>query len=310
MNGSGRGTATGSRLDYVRTLSREFDTGGRLDLSIENRSGVISVRGDDASVVRLEVTARLWAEDDDEADDQLELIALGVRYEGERLTIRAPALLRPKPFLFFGRGPRIEYQLVVPRTCKASLTSRSGRVEIEGIAGPVELSARSGRASVRNVDDDVRVAASSGNTHIESIGGSVAIESSSGGVRVAGCKGTCSITSRSGSVHVQDVVGDVEIEARSGSTSVTDAADGVKVTARSGSVRYDGPVRAPFSIDVWSGSIRLAVDPESVFFLDAESSHGGVRSDMPVRAKSGAPPADAPTVRLRTRSGSIVIVPR
>ena len=220
------------------------------------------------------------------------MIARGIRHEGERLTIRAPALLRPKPFLFFGRGPRIEYQLVVPRTCKASVTSRSGRVEVEGIAGPVELSARSGRASVRNVDGDVRVDASSGSAQLESISGSVAIESSSGGVRVAGCKGTCSITSRSGSVQVLDVVGDVEIE------------------TRSGSVRYDGPVRGSFVIDVWSGSIRLAVDPESVFFLDAESSHGGVRSDLPLRSKSGAPPTDAPKVRLRTRSGSIVIAPR
>ena len=46
-------------MDYVRTLSREFDTGGRLDLSIENRSGVISVRGEDTNVARLEVIAHL-----------------------------------------------------------------------------------------------------------------------------------------------------------------------------------------------------------------------------------------------------------
>jgi len=75
-------------------------------------------------------------------------------------------------------------------------------------------------------------------------------------------------------------------------------------------VRYDGAVRGPFSVDVWSGSIRLSIDPDSVFFIDAESSHGSVRSDLSMRSKPSAPPADAPTVRLRTRSGSIVIEPR
>ena len=296
-------------MDYIRTLSRELDVGGRLDLSIENRSGAISVRGEETNLVRLEVIAHLWAEDEDEADDQLELISRGIRHEGQRLTIRAPALLRPKPFLFFGRGPQIEYQLVVPRTCKATITSRSGRADAESISGPIELNARSGRASARDIGGDVQVNAWSGSTQLESIGGALTIESRSGGVRVAGCKGTCSLRARSGTVQIEDVGGDLEVDTRSGSTSITNVGGALKVTARSGSVRYDGPVRAPFNIEVWSGSIRLTVDVDSVFFLDAESAHGGVRSDLPMRAKASAP-ADAPTVRLRTRSGGIVIGPR
>lgn len=297
-------------MDYIRTLSRELDVGGRLDLSIENRSGAISVRGEETNLVRLEVIAHLWAEDEDEADDQLELVARGIRHESQRLTIRAPALLRPKPFLFFGRGPRIEYALVVPRACKAMITSRSGRVEVESISGPIELIARSGRASARDIGGDVQVNASSGSTQLESIGGVASIESRSGGVRVAGCKGMCSIRARSGTVQIEDVGGDLEVDTRSGSTSITDVGGALKVTAQSGSVRYDGPVRGSINIEVWSGSVRFSVDPESVFFLDAESSHGGVRSDLPLRAKASAPPADAPTVRLRTRSGSISIGPR
>ncbi len=268
------------------------------------------MRGEDTKIARVEVIAHLWAEDEQEADDQLELIARGIRHEGERLTIRAPALLRPKPFLFFGRGPRIEYQVVVPRACRASVTSRSGRVEVESISGPLELIARSGRASARNIGGAVQVDASSGNTQLEAIAGDVSIESRSGGVRVGGCRGKCSIKSRSGSVQVDDVAHDVDLETRSGSTSVSEVGGALKLTARSGSVRYDGAVHGPFSIDVWSGSIRLSVDPDSVFFIDAESSHGSVRSDLSMRSKSSAPPADAPTVRLRTRTGSIVIEPR
>jgi hypothetical protein len=297
-------------MDYIRTLSREFDVGGRLELSMDNRSGAISVRGEETNAVRLEVIAHLWAEDEDEADDQLDLIARGIRHEGQRLTIRAPALLRPKPFLFFGRGPQIEYQLVVPRTCKASITSRSGRVEVESISGPVELVARSGRASAREIGGDVQVNASSGSTQLEAIGGDVTIESRSGGVRVTGCKGRCSIKARSGSLQLENTGGDLEIDTRSGSTSITNASGALKMTANSGSVRYDGPVRGSISIEVWSGSIRLTVDMDSVFFLDAESSSGSVRSDLPMRNKSSAPPADAPKVRLRTRSGGIVIGPR
>jgi hypothetical protein len=48
-----------------------------------------------------------------------------------------------------------------------------------------------------------------------------------------------------------------------------------------------------------------------VFFLDAESDHGSVRSDVRMkRNASGGSRDGAPTVRLRARSGSIYISPR
>ena len=273
-------------MDYIRTLTRDIDVGGRLELSIENRSGAISVRGDDTNTVHLEVTAHLWAEDEDEADDQLELIARGVRYEGQRLTIRAPALLRPRPFLFFARSPRIEYQLVVPRSCAASIVSRSGRADAEGISGPLELAARSGKGGcAREIGGDVRVNSTSGSTQLESIAGSVSIESRSGSVRVAGCKGACTIAARSGSIQIEDVGGNLDAETRSGSASISGAGGSLKMLTRSGSVRYEGQVCGAFNIEVWSGSIRLAVESDSVFFLDAESAHGAVRSDLPMRSK-------------------------
>jgi hypothetical protein len=294
-------------MEYIRTLSREFEVGNSLELQIDNRSGAVSVRGEDTTKTRIEVVARLWAEDEDEADDQLELIARGIKHDGSRVTIKAPALLRDRPILFFGRGPRIEYQLVVPRKCRASITSRSGRVDVEDISGPIELIVRSGKAYAHRIDGDVRVESSSGGTQLEEVAGNVTVDARSGGIRVIGCKGTCTISARSGSLQVEDVAGDIDIETRSGSTTVADAGGAVKLRARSGAVRYDGAVRGLVDIDVWSGAIRMSVDRDSVFFLDAESAHGAVRSDLSVRSKSEPPPADAPTVRVRTRAGGIII---
>ena len=297
-------------MDYIRTLAREFDVGGRLELAIENRSGVVTVRGEDTTDVRLDVVAHLWAEDEDEAADQLELISRGIKHDGQRLTIRAPALLRPKPFFFFGRSPRIDYTLAVPRNCRASITSWSGRAEVENISGPLELIGRSGRVSAREIAGDVTVDKSSGHSQLEGIGGTVTVESKSGGVRVHRCRKTCTVKSRSGSVQVEDVQGDVDVDTRSGTAAVSDAGGAVKITARSGSIRYEGGVHGPIDIEVWSGSVRVAVEPGSVFFIDAESTHGSVRSEMPMRSESTEPPPGAPTMRLRTRAGSILIAPR
>lgn len=281
-------------MEYLRTLSREFDVGERAELSIDTRSGTVSVRGEETRHARVEVVARLWADDDLEADEQAELIARGIKQENERLVVRAPALLRPHPLLFFGRSPRIDYQISVPRRTRGEIKSRSGRVEIDAVEGPLSIESHSGKVALREIGGDVRIASRSGSVQAESIAGGIEIDSRSGSARLAGCKGTVSIQSRSGSVHIEDAGADV------------------KVDARSGSVRYDGDVRGSIEIQVESGSIRLAVNPDALFFLDAESAHGSVRSDLQMKRGSGPAPdrSSSPTVRLRTRSGSIYIGPR
>ena len=297
-------------MDYIRTFTREFDTGEPVDLVLENRAGAVSVRGEDTQRTRIEVVAHLWAETEDEADDQAELISRGIRRDGKRIVVRAPALLRPHPFLFFARSPRIDYTITVPHRCSATITSRSGRVEVERIRGALEVNARSGRIAVQEIDGDARLISRSGSVQAESIAGSLLAESRSGSVRVGRCKGSAQVVARSGSVQVEDVGGNLEVQTRSGSTGIADAGGEVRVSAMSGSFRYEGPVRGSFDIDLMSGSAKLALDPDSVFFLDAETISGSVRSDLPVRGKASAPPKDAPTVRVRTRSGSIVLAPR
>lgn len=281
-------------MEYFRAFTKTFDVGDEVELSIDSRSGLVSVRGEETRQVRVEVVARLWAESEEEADDQAELIERGIRQEGNRVTIRAPVLVRPGLLILFGRGPRIDYQVTTPRATRAHVTSRSGRVEVESLAGPLELDVRSGRAAVREIGGNVQIVSRSGGVQVESIAGSLLLDSRSGSVRVSRCGGDVTIQSRSGSLQVEDVGRKLNIENRSGSVS------------------YRGAVRAPFNIDVRSGSVRLAVDPNSRFFLDAESASGSVRSDLPLRRGAGgaAARADGPTVRVRTRSGSIHIVTR
>ena len=294
-------------MEYIRTFTKEFDTGDRLELEVETRAGSLTVRGEDTQRARVEVVARLWADDAAEADAQADLIERGITHGGRRLTIKAPTLLRAGPFLLFGRGPRIDYQVTVPRATEATITNRSGRVEVERLTGPLSLESRSGRVSVREIDADVKIASRSGSVQVEAIAGALSLESRSGAVRIRGCDQDADVVVRSGAVQVEDVGGDLKLDSRSGVVGISEVRGGVAVRAASGSVRYGGPVGGPFDIDVTSGSVRLLADPDSRFFLDAESAHGSVQSDLPLRRDSqrGGAVEAGPTVRIRTRSGSI-----
>ena len=280
-------------MEYIRTFVREFPVGAKADLSIENRSGTVTVRGDETERVRVEVVARLWAESDEEADDQADLIDRGIRQEAGGVTVRAPTLARHGLLAIFGRGPRIDYQVSAPQTIKAQVTNRTGLVEIENLAGALEAEVRTGRMRVRRIAADVTISSRSGAIDVEAIEGSLDVRSRTGVVRVRRCNGNVTVQNRTGLIRIEDVGGEL------------------KVAARTGAVRYDGAVRGAFDIDVRTGSIRLAVDSSSVFFLDAESVTGAVSSDLSLRRNSQRETGErGPTVRLRTRTGSIRIVPR
>ena len=280
-------------MEYIRTFAREFPVGAQADLVIENRTGTVTVRGDETERVRVEVVARLWAESDDEADYQADLIERGIRQEAGGVSVRAPTLSRHGLLAIFGRGPRIDYQVSAPQAIKAQVTNRTGMVEIENLTGALEAEVRSGRIRVRRIAADVTISSRSGAVEVEAIDGSLGVQSRTGVVRIRRCSGDVSVQNRTGLVRIEEVEGELKVE------------------ARTGAVRYDGAVRGAFDIGVRTGSIRLAIDPNSVFFLDAESNTGAVSSDFSLRRNSqGETGERGPTVRLRTRTGSIRIVPR
>lgn len=300
-------------MEYIRTFTRELDVGERAVLDIENRSGSITVSGGDRDQVRIEVAARLWAENDEDADDQLALITRGIKHDGERVTVRAPSLLRPGGLLaIFGRGPRIDYQVTTPKATRGRITNRSGRIEIEELEGPFELESRSGRVAVSRIGSDTTIVSRSGGVQVESLRGSLSIDSRSGTVKVQRCAGDVDVRARSGSIQVEEVGGNLKLDCRSGSVTLLDIGGSVTAHTVSGSFRYSGAVRGPFDVKVVSGSVHLAVDPDSRFYLDAETLSGTVQSDLSLRRDhdgDGAPER-GPKVYIRAQSGSIRIVPR
>jgi DUF4097 and DUF4098 domain-containing protein YvlB len=287
--------------------------GERAELRLENRSGTVVVRGEETRQARIEVVARIWAESDAEADDQLALIDKGIQHDGQRINVRAPALLRPTGLLFlFGRGPRIDYQIVVPHASEAWLASRSGRIEVARLTGPLNVEARSGRVAAADIASDTTIVSRSGSVETENIGGALSVESRSGGVKARRCAGNTTVISRSGTINLEDVRGTVRLDSRSGSITILGVGGGLHVRVQSGSIRYEGPVKDAFDIEAMSGSVLLAVDRDSVFLLDAEALSGTVTCDLPLRrsAPEGPSGAGGPQLRVRTHSGSIRIVPR
>jgi hypothetical protein len=309
-------------MEYTRTATREFPVGEQLTLTIDSRSGNILVDGRDVDTVTIEIVARLYEETAEAADAAMDRLLAGIQGNGDRLVIHAPDLTRSHGWLGFGRGPRVDYEIVVPRQTMCRINGRNGQVEVGSIAGPLDIDQRAGRVTVRGIERDARIDSRSGAVEVMDVGGSVTVAARSGRayVRAAGVDvtvnchsgavevervgGRLDARSHSGRVTATDVGGDATLFSQSGPILLENGRGRTKLRTTSGQIGFRGAVLGDLEAQSTSGAIRLEVDPDHPFFVEAESVSGSVRSEIPPR-REGPPAASAPRVRLRTVSGSI-----
>jgi hypothetical protein len=189
--------------------SFEVSEGGRL--VIGGWAGAVTVSAGSGKSVRVALRGR----------GLLPPPALEVQRDGDDVYVAA----RSTPLLgwlpaWAWRGVRLEVS--VPARYSVDVHTRSGRVEIHGVAGEVDARSQRGHLVFR----DVR--------------GPIDARTSAGSIDVAGCRGDVDVATSRGSIEIQDVEGQVSAHTRGGRIVVLDAAGRMLFRSGGGSVEIDG----------------------------------------------------------------------
>jgi DUF4097 and DUF4098 domain-containing protein YvlB len=264
---------------YVEREEKHFSTSGKADVTLATFDGSIEVRPWDKPEVQviIEKHARDKATADEmdirtEQTDNHIVVEVKARKGDHRMS-----------FWNFSRSAK----LIVSMPASADLLAKSGdgSIDVERIAGRVEM--RSGDGSIRAHD----------------VGGDVTAHSGDGSIRIDGVSGALNVDTGDGSIVVAGKFSSVR--ARSGDGSVT-------IRAETGSTSSDD-----WDISTGDGSVTLELAEGFGAEIDAHTGAGGVRmhdvtvSDVTgrisrnsVRGRIGA---GGRLVRVRTGDGSIVL---
>lgn len=274
---------------YRRFFTREVAVSVPAELRLTNRDGPVSVRSHDVQAIVFRVVAELYADSAAEADAELRRLEQAIEVRGNKLEVTTPDLPRPA-FLFFGRGARVEYDVLVPYATSLSVECRNSRIEVRDVEGPVQARNRNGPVVVRKVKEQVEVHNRNGSVTVEDVSGRVTVE-------LANAR-----------VVLESIGGEARVRVTNGPVELRNMGGAVHATSANGPLRFEGPIAGHIEMTAVNGGIRLAVPPDSRFEIDAESRNGSVRSDLPVKSQ---PPASGPLpkVRLRTVNGGIRLVP-
>ncbi len=230
--------------------------------------------------------------------------------------------------------PRSEVRLVVdvPTGLPVRVTTASGDLDSEALAGAQVLRTASGDVSVRRARGAVDVSTSSGDVEASDVGGitvstasgdlffngtsgPVRARSSSGDITVNGARDSLVIRTSSGDVSIDDSPRALVLETSSGEIGVRSATGGVKVTAASGSLqlRLRGPLRSA-DLAAASGDIQLELAPGMDATLEASSSGGEIANHLKLAGEhsgrgtlSGRVGRGGAPVRVETTNGDITL---
>lgn len=215
------------------------------------------------------------------------------------------------------------------------LTDAGGDIALREVAGSVQAHTTSGSIKIKSAKGRVDASNAGGDILIETAADAVKAETHSGSVRLGSVRGAVEADNAGGDIAIGEVGGKVFARTTSGSIRIKLAKGKVEARNSGGDIQL-GEVRGPVTasttsgtldvtmavvptedcrLEVAGGGIKLALPKSAALNLDARSSGGEVKSELPLTVTVQGTPrpgtlqgklnGGGPTLFLRTTSGDI-----
>ena len=264
---------------YVEREEKHFAVAGKPDVSLSTFDGAIEIRPWDKPEVQVVIEKRGRNK---EAVDAIEVHA---EASGNRVDIRVTTPRTSGIGLHFNFSRTAKLIVSVPASSDVKASSGDGSIDIEHVAGRLELRSGDGSIRGRSLDGDVNAHTGDGSIKLDGVSGALSVDTGDGSISVAGKLAS--------------------VRARSGDGSVTIQADPGSIAS------------ADWDITTGDGSIILKLPDDFGAELDAHTGDGSIRmqdvtlsnvtGEVGKRTARGRLGAGGPSVRLRTGDGSITL---
>ncbi|MFC4563554.1 DUF4097 domain-containing protein [Nocardiopsis mangrovi] len=238
-------------------------------LSLENQTfGDVTVVGTDGD--ELTVDRTLDGSPLADPDDEIEQESGALEVEGQ---CQGPP---------FGGDCRIDYEIGVPAGTDLEIETVAGDVEISGVEGDISVETFAGAIRLDGVDGSVDVETRTGSISAEGSGDSIAAQSTAGSIDLAGFDArTMEVETTAGRVDIEGAFDTAEVESTVGSVDVraTERFDLLEVESTAGSVDLrvpDGAYQVSGESVAGSRTVEVPTDAGASAVIDASTTAGSL----------------------------------
>lgn len=267
----------------------KLDPGGRFVL--ETFAGTVSVMGSNESGADVVVTSN--------RDDLDRRVDFSFQQNPGDVEVRAQ---RRDPWDFFSAifgGFWLHYDVRVPKNTRVEIRTSGGEIKVFALAGDADLRTSGGLIEASQVTGSLRASTSGGSVRVTMIHGDTDLATSGGSIDADAVDGALTARTSGGWIRMSGVAGRVDART-SGGWIVAALAKG---NSQGGLLATSG------------GWIQAKIDPAANLEIDASTSGGGVRSDLPLHVADtfsrghlhGTLGSGGAMLRMRTSGGWIRI---
>ncbi len=305
--------ATEERVD------RRFTAPPASRLVVDVDFGGIEVTTNATSEVTVEVLRKVTASSEKKEKEFLAERPLTLKQEGVTVSVQARKPGRVSSSWGWNRIKSSGlYRITVPVDCQVTLKTAGGHIHVTGVQTEVQATTSGGGLRFTEIRGAIHGRTAGGTIAVSDCVGGTEVDTSGGTIQVRGGSGSLQAATAGGSIRVLQYGGPVEVETSGGSITLENIDGKITGSTSGGSVSailLGPPLPGEVDLATSGGSVSVTVPANLAFSLDAETSAGGVRSELPVEF-TGKPKRDrlvgpvnggGPTVRLRTSGGSISV---
>jgi len=119
-------------------------------------------------------------------------------------------------FFNLGRGIKLRFEIRLPRTYNAKVSSSGGDIRLEDLNGRIELGSSGGDIIIRNTNGSAIVSTSGGEVNLDSTTGNLDLKTSGGDIKSVGFNGDISAFTSGGSIILKGGNGKIDASTSGG----------------------------------------------------------------------------------------------
>jgi len=282
------------------TIERSFSVKPGGTLKVDTQRGGIEVEGAPGNRVEVKVIREIRNTSREKAQEIWEKFPVDFRQQGNDVFVTAEYIEKNRLRRFWddiGRRLRVRFIITVPEVYQLDLKTSGGGISVAQVEGQILSRTSGGSLNFDAITGDIRGRTSGGSITIGQVNGDTEVHTSGGSITISQARGDVDAHTSGGSITVHEVMGTIRADTSGGSIKAT-------ITRQPQGDCY---------LKTSGGSMVVSLAEGIAVDIDASTSGGRVRTDLPVtlqsKAKRNALEAKinggGPDLTLRSSGGSI-----
>ncbi|WP_159478804.1 hypothetical protein [Dyadobacter sp. 3J3] len=276
-------TANAQNSDEKPYVSKNFTSASLTNLKVETSGGSITVAGDQASGVKVEMYVRPnnWNGkanlSKEEIEDRLEDFDIFIGVEAGQLKATA---IRKNKNGWDKNSVSISFKVNTPRNMATNLRTSGGSIRISSLTGEQNFRTSGGSLRVSDLDGAINGQTSGGSIEVENCKKEITLSTSGGSIKASELIGKINLHTSGGSITLNSLDGDIIAQTSGGSIKGDGIKGNLDAGTSGGSVRLAG-VSGGVKAHTSGGSMEVEITQLGKL-VDLSTSAGSLRVNMPM----------------------------